>query len=261
MTKHDLSIEPPIMNAAGALGFSADLHSEIDWHGMGAFVTNPTSLARRTPAHGRRFTSFPGGFLLHTGYPNPGFSQVLRRYARQWNRSPVPVIVHLLVRSTDEVAQMVRRLEMVEGVAGVEIGLPGDASAGEVAGFTRAAAGELAVIMRLPLERASELAQEAVLAGAAAISLAPPRGAYPVGNGEILQGRMYGPAVLPLALHTIKELVRQGIPTIGAGGVYNREHVEAMLTAGALAVQLDSLLWRSGYRPSVYRRQDGNHQN
>src|SRR4030042_4711643 len=122
MSKHDLTIDPPLMNAAGSLGFSPDLHSLVDWSKLGAFVTNPVSLMPRTPARGRCVIEFPGSFLLHTCYPNPGLSQVLRRYTGHWNRSPIPVIVHLLARSPEEVANMMRRLESVEGVAGLEVG-------------------------------------------------------------------------------------------------------------------------------------------
>src|SRR5512137_2198012 len=123
MAKHDLAIVPPLMNAAGSLGFSPDLHSPVDWSKLGAFVTNPVSLLPRTPARGSRYVSYPGGFLLHTGFPNPGLAQVLRRYARHWGGSPIPVIVHLLAQNVDEVTQMARRLEPAEGLAGLEVGL------------------------------------------------------------------------------------------------------------------------------------------
>ena len=246
MSKHDLEIHPPLMNAAGTLGFSPDLHSGMEWSTLGAFVTNPISLEPRTPAHGRRFASYPGGFVLHTGYPNPGFSQVLRRYARHWSRSPLPVIVHLLGRDAEEIARMAQRLESIEGVMGLEVGVVSDASRDQVAGFAQAASGELPVIMRLPMERCVELAQGAVNAGAMAISLAPPRGLYPTGGGEIIQGRLYGPAILPMALNIVRELTQLGIPTVGGGGIYTQAHKDAMLAAGAMAVQLDSALWRGG---------------
>jgi len=248
MAKHDLAFDPPVMNAAGSLGFFPDLHGSIDWGMLGAFITNPVSLTPRTPAHGNRFEAFPGGFLLHTGYPNPGLSQVLRRHARHWSRSPIPVIIHLLARGTAEVAMMARRLETVEGVNGLEVGVVSDASAEMVVALTQAASGELPVIMHLPLERSVELASAAIQAGAVAISLAPPRGILPTQAGELVQGRLYGPAILPLTLRMVHELTVKGIPTIGAGGIYTQEHTKAMLAAGAMAVQLDSLLWRgAGY--------------
>jgi dihydroorotate dehydrogenase (NAD+) catalytic subunit len=249
MSKRDLVIAPPLMNAAGILGFSPDLHSPVDWSRLGAFITNPISLNPRTPAHGQRFVGFSGGFLLHTGYPNPGISQVVRRSGGQWERSSIPVIVHLLARSPEEVAKMARLLEPVEGVMGLEVGVDSDASTEVVVALTQAACGEYPVIVRLPVERSIDLAPEAMDAGATAISLAPPRGIYPTGDGEIIHGRLYGPSILPMALRAVHELALMNIPVIGAGGVYTQWQADAMLAEGALAVQLDSVLWRgAGYR-------------
>jgi dihydroorotate dehydrogenase (NAD+) catalytic subunit len=112
--------------------------------------------------------------------------------------------------------------------------------------MVRSAAGELPVLARLPLERILELAETAISAGAAAISLCPPRGVLPDSDGKLLRGRLYGPALFPLALAAVQALARSGLPVIGACGVYQPEDIEAMLAAGALAVQLDSVLWRGG---------------
>ena len=143
---------------------------------------------------------------------------------------------------------MVRRLENVEGVSGLEVGLTTDASAEMVAAYTQAASGELPVIMQLPMERSLELAAKAIQAGAAAISLAPPRGTLPAQAEEIIQGRLYGPAILPMAIRVVHELMQQGIPTIGAGGIYTQAGLSSMLAAGVMAVQLDAVLWReAGY--------------
>jgi dihydroorotate dehydrogenase (NAD+) catalytic subunit len=250
MAKYDLAFASPLMNAAGVLGFAPPTHAaqELSW--LGAFVTNPISLGRRTPAHGPRCLPCPGGFLLHTGYPNPGLNAVLRRCASRWARSTLPVIVHLLPQRVDELPGMLRRLEGLEGLAGLEIGLPPEVDAAATGAFTQAAAGELPVIVRLPLERAAELAGAAVATGAAAVSLAPPRGALPAAAGaggqRLVEGRLYGPAVYPLALAAVRAIAGQGLPVIGAGGVYSAEQANAMLAAGALAVQLDSIIWRDG---------------
>jgi len=248
MPKSELVLKTPIMNAAGCLGFAPDLHGPTDLSQLGAFITNPISLVERTPAHGPRFLSFPGGFLLHTGYPNPGLRTAIRRYAARWARSPLPVLVHLLVQRVGEVAEMVKRLENLEGVAGFEIGLPLEADADMVQAFARAAAGELPVVMRLPMEHAARLAQGLTASHLAAVSLAPPRGALPLPEGSIVLGRLYGPAIFPLGLATVQALSRRGIPVIGSGGVYSPAQAEAMLQAGAKAVQLDAILWRGSWQ-------------
>jgi dihydroorotate dehydrogenase (NAD+) catalytic subunit len=244
MSEISLAFDPPVLNAAGSLGFAPERRSLEDLPPLGAFFTNPVSQAKRTPAHGMRFLPFPGGFLLHSGYPNPGLSAVLRHHAAQWKRQDLPIWVHLLASSPDDLGQMVPRLEGIEGVAGVEVGIPPEADAAAAAAFIRAALGELPVMARLPLERAVELAGVVLSAGAAAVSLAPLRGALPLKGGGLLRGRLYGPALFPQALETVRVLAGQGLPVVGSGGLYRPQDIAAMQAAGALAVQLDAVLWR-----------------
>ncbi len=244
MPKYDLNFDPPLMNTAGSLGFAPDGHGPLDWSGLGAFVTNPVSMEGRTPARGVRYAGYPGGFLLHTGYPNSGLKRVIRHYSRQWSRSPIPVIVHLLAHEPADIEKMARLLEAVEGVSGLEVGLASDASPDLVTACTQAACGELPVLVRLPMERAVELAPGAIQAGAEAVSLAPPRGILPLKAGEPAHGRLYGPGILPMMLPVVQQLTQLGVLVIAAGGIYMQEQVNAVLSMGAIAVQLDSVLWR-----------------
>lgn len=247
MPKFDLTLTTPIMNAAGSLGFALDANAPIDISHLGAFVTNPISSIKRTPTSGTRLLEFIGGFLLHTGYPNPGLGGAIRRYAAHWKRSPLPVLVHLLVQSPVEVSRMVERLESLDGVMGVELGLPPGTDKDLAAELVNAAVGELPVIARLPLENASELAPALADFDLAALSLSPPRGALPGPEGQLVHGRIYGSSVFPLALAVVEKLVATGLPIIGAGGVYSAQDADAMLAAGAFAVQLDTALWRGTF--------------
>jgi dihydroorotate dehydrogenase (NAD+) catalytic subunit len=246
--KFDLAFDPPLMNAAGALGFAPDVRGPIDLARLGAFITNPVSLPPRAPAQGARFLAYPGGFLLHTGHPNPGLSAVIRRYAPRWARSPLPVLVHLLCQGVDELREMVRRLEGQAGVAGFELGMPPDVDATAASALAQAASGELPVIVRLPMERAAQLAPAvAAVAPWVTFSLGPPRGALPLPTAGVARGRLYGPAIFPFALAALRDLVGAGLPVIASGGVFNSAQVQALLAAGALAVQLDAVLWRGGW--------------
>jgi dihydroorotate dehydrogenase len=257
MPKVDLAFRTPYLNAAGSLGFAPDRRGPVDLSMLGAFITNPISRRPRTPASPPRLQPHPGGFLLHSGYPNPGLEQAVKLYRRKWESADAPVIVHLLLGADERggaqwLQEAVVRLEGMSNIAGLELGLPPDLAARAAKDWmieaAQAAGGELPLIVRIPLERAHELAEvlpALAQAGAAAVSLGPPRGALPGGDG-VIQGRVYGPGVYPLALAAVRRLAGGALPIIGAGGIYSRAQAEAMLSAGAMAVQLDAVLWRGG---------------
>src|SRR5215510_6411956 len=120
--KRDLYFSKPMMNAAGTLGFAPDPRAGVDLAAFGAFVTNPLSLRPRRPAAKPELLEYPGGFLLHTGLPNPGFQAGLKRYSAKWSRSDLPIIVHLMADRPEETQNMVRMLETQENVMAVELG-------------------------------------------------------------------------------------------------------------------------------------------
>jgi dihydroorotate dehydrogenase len=153
----------------------------------------------------------------------------------------------LLADNIDHVARMVPPLEELEGVMGVELGLPPDVDAGLASEMVQAAAGELPLIVRVPMERAGAIVKAVAATPLTAISLAPPRGALLNKQGQRVRGRLFGPAVYPLALASVLELVEYGTPVIAGGGVYDPDQVDACLEAGAIGVQLDAVLWSLGW--------------
>ncbi len=239
-------IDPPLMNAAGSLGFAPNLRIPLPWQELGAFLTNPISVKPRKPASGRRWKPFPGGVLLHSGYPNPGFWKVLDLYAPRWEQSPLPVIVHLLASRPEDIQKSVLKLEMIDNLLAVEIGFPESIDGREAEEIVSAALGELPLIARLPLTRSIELAPRVTAAGAVAISLGPPRGSLEEGDG-FLHGRLFGQAIYPLSLQVVGELAKNGVPVIGAGGIFKRAQAEEMRRAGAWSVQVDLALWRGDW--------------
>ncbi len=112
------------MNAAGSLGFAPDFRDFGSLEGLelGAFVTNPFSLRRRLPTAQPELIEYPGGFLLHTGLPNPGFNAGIKNYASRWDKSDLPIIVHLMADRPEETQHMVKVLEVQENVMAAELG-------------------------------------------------------------------------------------------------------------------------------------------
>jgi dihydroorotate dehydrogenase (NAD+) catalytic subunit len=241
--KRDLYFSKPIMNAAGSLGFAPDLRAGVNLESLGAFVTNPFSLHRRVPAAKPEIIEYPGGFLLHTGLPNPGFNAGLKRYAAKWSRSDLPIIVHLMADRPEETQKMVRTLETQENVMAVELGFAPLLANDIILLTLEMCSGELPLIFSLPVEQVFSLGPRLIQEGAQAISISMPRGALPTDHSSLTTGRLYGPSIFPRALETVYSAARLGLPIIGAGGVWTKENADAMLAIGALAVQVDAALW------------------
>jgi dihydroorotate dehydrogenase (NAD+) catalytic subunit len=240
----DLYLESPWVNAAGTLGYLPPPRWPVP-ESMGAFVTNPVSLAPRTPAGERGVYSYPGGALLHSGMPNPGLSRVLRTYADRWAQSALPIWVHIFGADPDEIHQMVRRLEGRDGVTAVELGLPPNIPGEQMLDFVKAAYGELPLIVQIPITITGEpWLRELPRFGVSAISLGPPRGMLPNNSQKPVSGRLYGPALLPLTLAALQTTQRFGLPVIAGPGIYTQKDAHTVREAGAWAVQIDTILWR-----------------
>jgi dihydroorotate dehydrogenase len=244
-SKQDLDLKSPWINAAGMQGFRPP--KEWAWpEPQGAFVTNPVSLARRTPAEARACLPYPGGFLLHTGLANPGLREVLKQQTSRWMHSSAPVWLSLLADGPDDLARMVRMLDGHEEITAVEVGFPPQAAPRDCLSMVEAAVGDLPVVACLPLTSAGEpWLKNLAAAGASALSLGSPRGTLVGPEGRQVSGRMYGPSLFPLALAALKAALPTGLPVIAGGGVYRIEEGQTLLSSGAWAVQLDAVLWKS----------------
>jgi 2,4-dienoyl-CoA reductase-like NADH-dependent reductase (Old Yellow Enzyme family) len=138
---------------------------------------------------------------------------------------------------------MISRLEGLEGVAGIELGIPPKCEPAQAVNIVQAAIGELPLIVRVPLERAGIFAAALAESPLLAISLAAPRGAVFDSQSQAVEGRQFGPGVFPSALASAREVIDTGVPLIAAGGIYEPEQVAALLEMGATGVQLDAVLW------------------
>lgn len=246
--KFSLSLDNPVMNAAGILGFGDAYRSLLALDELGAFVTNPITYAPWTPAHGARIVPLDGGVLVHTGLPNPGASKVLHTYRALWARFPVPLIAHVVAHAPDDMGMAIAMLDREDSIAAMEIGLADDLAPTEVEWYLHAAKRrtEKPLLARLHHGASPDHARAALDAGADAIvAFAPPRGTARDANGHLMAGRVYGPLVKPMTLRLIGQMARKlpGATLIACGGIHSADDVRDYLEAGATAVQLDAALW------------------
>lgn len=242
--KTEVRLAHPWLNMPGTLGFSDEARAAFDLDRLGALVTNPVSLAPRRSAHPTRALRFPGGVLLHTGHANPGLRRVVQRHAPRWAALPIPVLLTALAQDERELQRIVESLEPVPEIAGLVLMLQ-PATADAAGRWVQVARGlERPILALLPLGVPEGTAQAAAEAGAAAILLGPPRGAL-IAEGRSVEGRLYGPALFPLALQASIALAPSlPVPLIVSGGIATAEQAQACLQAGAAAVGLDFILWK-----------------
>ncbi len=243
-SKRGLELRGPLILAAG--GYGGEFDPELLAHAH-ALATLPTTLHPRAPTRGAvRVREFPGGFLLKRSGANPGLTEVLHTQQHIWRRFQLPILFTLGSADVEHWGELARRLARVEMVSALELEIREEmdvlAALSEVKTQT-----DLPLLAWLPNERTVELAEAALQGGSDALIICrAPRGVAAV-DGRMWHGRMIGPAVMPLALGAVHEIVRHfpETPVIGAGGVQSAEDVRAFLDAGARAVHIDVAVWRA----------------
>lgn len=247
--KYSLVLNNPVMVASGMMGFDPSAYRDmIKLEKLGAVVTAPVSYKARKVAHGPRVVETTGGILLHTGLPNQGILRVVKHYARVWERSPIPIIVHVIANNLDDIARTTERLEGLPNVVGIELGLHDQVHPDEIHGILEAARErcQLPMLVKLPLYQAQFLWEVVEMCGAdAMIVSAPPRGTErDTQSGRLVGGRMYGRLLKGQNLRLVGQIAKTAhIPIIASGGIHTPNDARDFLEAGARAVQVDTMTW------------------
>jgi dihydroorotate dehydrogenase (NAD+) catalytic subunit len=259
-----LVLANPILVASGTFGYGVEYADVVDIGRIGAICCKGTTLKPRSGNRPPRVTETPGGMLNSIGLQNPGVDAVLERYAPLWATWKVPVIVNVAGESIEDYVGVVRKLDGVRGVAGVELniscpnvgrgGLQFAIDQDAAAAVTRAVrrATDLPLIVKLSPNVADirPIATAIAAAGADALSavntlsgmaLRADRTGPFLGN---TYGGLSGPAIKPVALRIVYEVAQVvDIPIIAIGGVTGIDDVLDYLAAGALAVQAGTAIF------------------
>ena len=255
-----LRLRTPVLTASGtfAYGFDAPL---VDRSALGAIVTKGTTLRPRSGNSPARIAETPSGMLNAIGLQNPGVDAVRREYAPRWAAWDLPVIVNVAGDRLEDYVEVVRRLDGVPGVSGIELNVScPNVAAGMQFGVDARLAAQLTAAVRaatslhlmvkltpnvtelVPIARAvADAGADSVSAVNTYVGMAIDlRRRRPVLANEI--GGLSGPAIKPLALHAVWEVVPAvSIPVVGMGGISGPQDALEFLLAGAAAVQLGTV--------------------
>ena len=254
--KVGLTISSPLILASGTIGYGDAIARSLDLSCCGAWVTAPIGLKPRLGSPPPRVAEVPGGLVLSETGQNPGVNYVIREFASLWARLELPVIARLW-GSDEEQAAVAHQLETVESVAAVELAPDDRQGPADAASLVRAVrhACDLPVLVVLPLlPDVVDWAMACREAGADVLVIGqPPRALGMTVDGTSVLGRLYGPAVIPLAWAALEQVNRAnvGLSLIGTGGVHRPADVQTFLRLGAVAVAVDVAIWVD---PTLLRR-------
>jgi dihydroorotate dehydrogenase (NAD+) catalytic subunit len=250
---YSLELATPVLAAAGCLGYGVEVARQLGFaqrgaaHGLSALVTRTTSARAR---RGRpTLAETPAGLLYTGGEQNPGMRVVRERFAPAWAGWELKVILSVAADGPEALADLLADLDMVEGIAGVELPLAAHDALRptEAAPLVRAAraATPLPLLVKLPgaAPDLPELARAVADAGADALALLDGLPGATPGPEGLTTGLLCGPALRPLALRAVAAVAAAvTIPLVGIGGISGPADARAMLDAGATAVGLGSVL-------------------
>jgi dihydroorotate dehydrogenase (NAD+) catalytic subunit len=252
-SKLGLALANPVMIASGCCGYGHAYRPLIDLSFFGAVVTQPITLRPRRGTTQPRLVETRAGFILDTGQQNPGVKKILRQYSKVWARLETAVIAHLPADEPDDLMRTVRALTSAKtphgdfALAAFELGLPAQATSQEVEQWVKAMqdGSELPLLVKLPLDAPLETAEAAANVYADALVIgSPPLGAAFVPDQENpVSGHLYGPFLHSLVLHRLQQYADLGLPVVAVGGIHSLADAQAFFEAGAMAIQLDSLLF------------------
>ena len=265
-----LRLRNPILVASGTFGYGIEYGDVVDVQRLGAICCKGTTLKARVGNLPPRVTETPAGMLNSIGLQNPGVDAVVEKYAGLWSTWQVPVIVNVASESIEDYVAVVRRLDGVPGIAGVELNIscPNVGKGGlqfavdaEAAGAVTAAvrrATDLPLLVKLSPNVADvrAIARAIEAAGADAISaintlsgiaLDRERRRPLLGN---VYGGLSGPAIKPVGLRVVYEVAQTvRIPIVGIGGIAGLDDVLDYLMAGASAVQVGTAIFADPILP------------
>lgn len=252
-----LALPNPVLCASGTFGYG--LEEPIAAARLGGIVTKTITREPRAGNAPPRIVETPAGMLNSIGLQNVGVVRFLAEKLPALRELQVPIIVSVGGRTAEEFESVVARLDDAPGIAAYELNVscPNVKEGGLEFCQVPSAAARVVELARKRTERPvwaklspnvtsiGQLARACEDAGADALSaintfvgmaldLSARR---PVLPG--VTGGLSGPAIRPLALARVREVVRSvSIPVVGVGGIVTGRDACEFLLIGARAVQV-----------------------
>jgi dihydroorotate dehydrogenase (NAD+) catalytic subunit len=257
-----IAMKNPVMVASGTFGYGPEYADLVDLNQLGAIVVKGICLNPTTGNPTPRTAEVASGLLNAIGLPGPGVDGFVSKYMPFLRQHDVPVIVNIWGKTIEEYAEVARRFDQVDGIAGLEVNVScpnvkeGSALFGTDLDMFRRVVEAIRAATRLPIipKLAPNVADIAAFAraaescGADAISLI---NSFPAMAVNIktrkpklanITGGLSGPAIRPVAVRLVWQAAQAvNIPVIGMGGISRLDDALEFFFVGADAVALGTV--------------------
>jgi dihydroorotate dehydrogenase (NAD+) catalytic subunit len=254
-----LDLRNPVILASGTFGYGWELRDFFDYSAVGAVIVKTVTPRPRKGNPPPRTCETASGVLNAIGLPNGGIEQFLKVGLPYLEKLPTRRIASIAGETVEEFAALARTVSETGSVDAIEVNVScpnverGSCTFGADPEATKAVARAVKAASRVPIivkltPNVTSIAAVAVAAqegGADILSgvntflgmAVDWRRAGPVlGN---VTGGLSGPAIKPLALRMVMEMVGAvKIPVIGIGGISSGRDALEFLTLGARAVEV-----------------------
>ena len=186
--------------------------------------------------------------MLENGGQNRGVKAAVRKFSKRWARIGCPLIMQIADRNLEDIAAVVEQLAEQPSIQGIEL-LVADSMVPILSDLVACvhSCTDFPVWLKVPLDRATEVASAAAEAGADGLVLGrfAPVHAAGSADGALLSGIPFGPFLFPQMLDALVDVAALDLPLtlIACGGIHTVDQAQTALAAGAGAIQLDSAIW------------------
>ena len=254
-----IELQNPVMSASGTFGYAREFEGLVDLDRLGAIIVKGLSLEPTKGNPPPRIVETPCGMLNAIGLENVGIDVFEKQKLPFLQTLSAPIFANIYGTSIEEYAELAKRVDELEAIAGVEVniscpnvkaggiafGADPDSAFGVVKAVREKTRKHVIVKLSPNVTDITIIARSAEDAGADSLSLINTITGMAIDietrRPKIANttGGLSGPAIKPVALRMVWQVAQTvDIPVIGIGGIMTAEDALEFLIAGATAVQI-----------------------
>jgi dihydroorotate dehydrogenase (NAD+) catalytic subunit len=254
-----IELKNPVMTASGTFGYGEEYSKYINLNKLGAIIVKGLSLTPREGNPPPRIVETSAGMLNSIGLQNIGIDSFIKEKLPFIKKYDTKIIVNFFGDSINEYCEVVKRIDSVDGIHGLEMniscpnkkegwlefGTNPDLAFRVVSAVRKNTKLPLIVKLSPNVTDITIIAKAVSNAGADAVSLINTLSGMAIDiktrkpKLANIIGGLSGPAIKPIALKMVWQVAKAiKLPVIGIGGIMTHEDAIEFMMAGASAVQV-----------------------